>query len=298
MGISEVTFESGGVRCAASHFVGAGAACVVMAGGLGVPRGPGTARVAEAFQRAGFHALTFDYRGFGGSGGTPRSVARVRGQLEDWDAAIDRARKLPGVDPTLISAWGFSLGGGHVLRVAATRRDLAAAVAVSPLADGRAATRNALRHQTATAMAKLLALAAFDQITAPVRREAALIPLAGPKGTVAALTTPDAGGGDVAFPGDWPRVVAARSTLGLGSYRPGRRSRRITCPLLVVVANGDQSALAAPAVEAAGRAARSEVVHLEGGHYAPFLDAFDAAIALQVQFLARHLAGTPSATHA
>jgi len=63
--------------------------------------------------------LAFDYRCFGESGGQPRQVARVRGQLADWQAAIAYAAALPGVDPARLAVWGFSASGGHIFRVAA-----------------------------------------------------------------------------------------------------------------------------------------------------------------------------------
>jgi uncharacterized protein len=74
---------------------------------------------AGRFAEAGFAALTFDYRSFGESGGEPRQMVSVGGQLEDWRTAILLARGLEGVDPDRIALWGSSLGGGHVIVVAA-----------------------------------------------------------------------------------------------------------------------------------------------------------------------------------
>jgi len=68
----------------------------------------------------------------------------------------------------------------------------------------------------------------------------------------------------------------------------------VRCPLLVVVCDQDRSALAGPAIRAAGRAPGAELVRLPGGHYAPFLDAHEQAVAAEVDFLHRHaLAGAP-----
>jgi pimeloyl-ACP methyl ester carboxylesterase len=65
----------------------------------------------------------------------------------------------------------------------------------------------------------------------------------------------------------------------------------VRCPLLVVVADQDQSALAAPAVRAAGRAPHGELVRLPGGHYAPFLEGHEPAVAAELSFLRAHLLG-------
>jgi alpha-beta hydrolase superfamily lysophospholipase len=100
-----------------------------MAAGLAVTKEAGTDRFAQAFARAGFTVLAFDYRRLGESGGHPRQVVRIREQLDDWRAALAFARRLPGVDPRRVAIWGFSVSGGHVFRVAAADRTLAAAIA-------------------------------------------------------------------------------------------------------------------------------------------------------------------------
>jgi uncharacterized protein len=118
----EVRFSSGDTECAAWHYPGTNGACVIMAGGFAVTKGPGTDLFAGRFNAAGFTVLAFDYRHLGDSGGQPRQVQRIREQIADWQAAIAFAPTLPGVDPTRVAVWGFSLSGGHVLR---TDRQLA-----------------------------------------------------------------------------------------------------------------------------------------------------------------------------
>jgi pimeloyl-ACP methyl ester carboxylesterase len=258
-----------------------------MAAGFGVPQRPGTSPFAPRFHEAGFHVLAFDYRGLGESGGVRRQVVRVGDQLKDWDAALSCAAELPGVDPHRLVIWGFSLSGGHVFRVAAAHPGLAGAIAVAPNVDGPAAARNAARSQTVAAMARLAGRASLDLAGRLVGRPSRLVPLAAPRGTVAALTTPDALDGARAIPGAWPRVVAAGSAVVLGSYRPGRAAPRVTCPLLVVVSEHDQSALALPAERAALAAPRGELVRVSGGHYASYLESHEASVEAQLSFLAR-----------
>src|SRR5919206_3113199 len=145
---AKVHFRSGGATCAAWHYRGTNGACVIMAGGTAVTKEPASDRFARQFHDAGYAVLAFDFRRFGESGGTPRQLVRVREQLADFHAAIAFARTLPDVDPARIALWGFSLAGGHVLRVAAEDPSVAAVVAQAPLVDGRAAAPNALRHMT------------------------------------------------------------------------------------------------------------------------------------------------------
>jgi pimeloyl-ACP methyl ester carboxylesterase len=289
-----VRFVSGDTECAAWHYPGTNGACVIMAGGFAVTKEPATDLFARRFNDAGFTVLAFDYRRLGESGGQPRQVVRLKEELADWQAAIEFAPTLPGVDRTRLVVWGFSLSGGHVLRVAAGNPALAAAIAQTPLADGAVATRNAARHQRPVALLRLTGRGVLDALGGLVGRRPKLVPLVGEPGTVAVLTTPDALDGDRAlnpdnrYP-DWQQAAAARSALRLGFYRPGRAASRVRCPLLVLACDEDQSALPGPAVRAARRAPHAELVRLPGGHYAPFLDAHEQAVDAELAFLRRHL---------
>jgi fermentation-respiration switch protein FrsA (DUF1100 family) len=290
---NKVHFASGDAECAAWHYPGTNGACVIMAGGFAVPKEPGTDRFAKRFNAAGFDVLAFDYRGLGESGGEPRLVLPVRNQLADWQAAITFAATRPGVDPARLAIWGFSASGGYVLDVAARSPQVAAAIAQTPNADGPAGLRAVSSHQKPVAMLRFTGRAVLDLIGGLARRRPRLVPLAGPPGTVAMLSTPDALDGDRAlnatdYP-DWSRQVAARSALRLGCYRPGRRAARIAGPLLVLVCDQDRTAIPGPAIEAAGRAPQGELVRIPGGHYEPFLDGHEHAVEVELAFLRRHL---------
>jgi uncharacterized protein len=58
----------------------------------------------------------------------------------------------------------------------------------------------------------------------------------------------------------------------------------------------DRSALAGPAIRAAERAPGAELIRLPGGHYAPFLDAHEQAVAAELSFLRRHVLAGSSAS--
>lgn len=289
-----VRFAGGDTECAAWHYPGTNGMCVVMAGGVAVTKEPGTDRFAQRFNEAGFAVLAFDFRRMGESGGRPRQVVRIKEQLADWEAALGFAAGLPDVDPELLVAWGFSLSGGHVLRIAERNPRLAAAIAQSPLVDGRAAAPNALRHMTPLALLRLFGRGVADGLGGLIGRPPLLVPTAGTRGTVACLTTPDAMDAtraldpDGRYP-DWQQEVAARYVLGAGFYRPGRVASRVRCPLLVVAGEQDRSALPGPAVSAAQQAPRGELVLLPGGHYGSFLDVHEQAVEAELSFLRRRL---------
>ena len=292
-----VSFDVAGTPVAGWHYPGTDGSCVVMAGGFAVTKEPATDLFAAALNSAGFGVLAFDYRHLGASGGTPRQVLRIRGQLADWDAAIAHAATLPGVDPSRIAVWGFSASGGHVLNVAARHPGLAAAIAQTPNAGGLAAARSAMSHQTPGASLRLTARGLLDAVGGVFGRAPLTVPLGGAPGTVAVLTTPDVADAQRALDPRglhaeiWPQQVAARSVLRLAAYRPGRAAARIRCPLLVLVCENDTSAYPPAAVAAARRAPNAQLERLPGGHYAPFLEAHEQAVALQTAFLARHLRG-------
>jgi pimeloyl-ACP methyl ester carboxylesterase len=292
----KVRFASGDAECAGWHYPGRNGACVIMAGGFAVPKGPGTDRFAGRFQEAGFHVLAFDFRGLGESGEGPCPVVSPPGQLADWKAALAFAPTLPGVDAGSLALWGFSAAGGQTLPVAADEPTVAAVVAQTPALGGAAAVMNAARYQNPLAMMRMLGRGVVDEIGSRLGRPPLAVPLAGRRGEVAVLTTPDGGVSpspldpDGSYP-EWRQVVAARSALRLALAKPGRHAARVRCPLLVVVCDGDQSAPPSSALKAARRVARSEVVHLPGGHYAPFQDAHEQAVEAEVAFLLHHLTG-------
>jgi dienelactone hydrolase len=291
----KVWFDSGGAECAAWHYAGTNGACVVMAGGAGVTKEPGTDRFAARFHAAGFSVLAFDHRHIGESGGTPRQVMRVREQLDDWDAAVECAAALPEVDPGRIAAWGFSSAGGHVLRVGAKGR-VAAVVAQTPFVDGLVSGPHSLRHESLGVVLRFPFLALADLVRGLLGRPRLVVPLAGHRGEVAMLTTPDAMDSQRALnPGgrypEWQQSIAAASVMPMFTYRPGRAASKIRVPLLVVVADQDQSVLPGPALRMASRVAQATLVRVPGGHYAPFLDQHATVVEAELDFLRGHLAG-------
>jgi pimeloyl-ACP methyl ester carboxylesterase len=295
-----VRFVSGDVECVAWHYPGSNGGCVIMAGGFAVTKEPGTDVFARRFHEAGFSVLAFDYRHLGESGGEPRQVARIGEQLADWQAAIQYAGTLPEVDPEKLAIWAFSLSGGYIFPIAARNPQLAAAIAQTPNADGPAAARNAGRYQNPLTMLHFAGRAILDALGSLVGRAPLLVPLVAEPGTVALLTTPDAQRTNEALnPGnkypDWQQFVAARSALRVVFYRAGRHAARVKVPLLVVVADQDQSALAAPSIVAAGRAPRGELVQVPGGHYAPFLEQHEPVVEAELAFLRRHVLNQPAA---
>jgi len=300
--VSTVAFDSGGVRCAGVHLQGVGDAfagddglrpCVVLAHGFAGTVDSGLMPYAEGFAAAGLDAFAFDYRNFGASGGEPRQVLSIAGQLQDYAAAIACARTLDGVDPQRIVVWGTSYSGGHVVAVAAADGRVAAVIAQTPAMDGVVTLLNAARSAGPRPLARLV-LAGLRDLAGSLRgRPPLMVPVVGPPGTLGMMTTPDAEQGYLAITGPtWRNEVAARWALGAGAYRPGLQADRLPCPMLVQIADRDAVAPVKAAQDAAWRATgRAEVRTYPIGHFDIYTgEPFERALADQVHFLGRHLA--------
>jgi fermentation-respiration switch protein FrsA (DUF1100 family) len=287
---SDVTFDSGGERCAAWLYRPAGAsACVVLAHGWTGVREQRLDAFAERFAAAGLAALVFDYRHFGASGGEPRSLLDIAKQLADWRAAVAYARSLEGIDPQRVALWGSSFSGGHVIETAAADARIAAVVAQVPFVDGFA---NLRRLGVGHAL-RLTAAGLRDQLGALAGRPAHMIASVGPPGSLAVMNSPDAQPGFEALNPpdlDWPNEAAARVALRVGSHRPVRRASAVRCPILFVLADDDVITPPDLAAKAAALAPHSEVLRYPGGHFDPYVgELFERVAGDETDFLLRHL---------
>lgn len=298
----DVSFPSGGERCAAYLYSPEGGLdaaspvpCVVMAHGFSATRDDALPAYAEAFARAGYAALVFDYRHFGSSSGEPRQVLDVKRQQDDYRSAVAFARQTPGIDADQIALWGSSFSGGHVVVVAAGDARIAAVVAQAPYADSIPTLAlvppiNVLRG----AAAGLL-----DVVRLLLGRGPHYMPAVAPPGDFGVMTAPEAVPGFAAIAphgSRWENRVAARIMLTLPLYRPIRHARKLQMPLLVGACDRDETTPPAPAIALAERAPRGEVVRYPYGHFDIYAD--PQAKTDQVAFLSRTLrsARAPAAT--
>lgn len=294
------TFDSDGTACEAWHVAGrtddlataAGRPVVVLCHGLAGTKDSGLLPFAEAFADAGLDAVLIDYRGFGGSEGTPRQVVSIAQQLADLRAGIAAAQRLPGVDPARVVLWGVSLGGGHVISAAADRDDVAAVVSVVPLVDGLAAARLAAKHHETTQLLRSTGAGIASRLRRVAGRGPTMIPVVGRPGEPGALTLPGAYEDYLAIAGPtWRNEIAADVVMELGGRAPAKDAKRLRVPWLVQIADYDRSA--PPHAQAkAAFAGRAEVRHYPGDHFDVFPGKpwHEAAVRHAVQFLRRHLA--------
>ncbi|CAN5266510.1 alpha/beta hydrolase [soil metagenome] len=290
-----VTFASGDATLDAWHFVAtsdalsspAGRPVVVMAHGVGGTKDSGLQAFAEPIAAAGCDVLAFDYRGFGASGGTPRQTVSVAGQVDDYRAAMDAARRLPGVDPARLVLWGVSLSGGHVFAAAAGRDDVAAMISLTPLVDGLAAGQHAMASHTKRELLRS-SVEGFRSKLGKAR----MMPVVAKPGELGCLTLDGSYDDYLSVAGPtWVNEIDATVGLELGNHRPGKLAKQITCPTLVQIADFDRSAPPQAAAKAAFKA-RALVRHYPGDHFDVWAGKpFHAAVVQhQIDFLTRTFA--------
>jgi len=150
---------SGGVKINGVAYLASGAGThptVVLLHGL--PGNEKNLDLAQAIRRAGWNAITFNYRGSWGSPGT----FRFAGNLEDADAVLafvrdsGTAKKL-GIDRNRLVLAGHSMGGWVTALTAAHHPELRGAILLSAADMGRAGRmpRDSLTREMADDMESL-----------------------------------------------------------------------------------------------------------------------------------------------
>lgn len=291
----EVHFPSGDAKCQAWLYLPEGPQprpVIVMAHGLGGIRQMRLDAYAERFAAAGYACLVFDYRHFGASGGEPRQLLDIKLQLADWAAAIAYARSRADLDPARVVLWGTSFGGGHVIVAAARDGNVAATISQCPFTDGLASVL-AMDPRTSV---KVTGRAVRDLIAAGLGRPPVMVPTAGPPGSAALMTAPDAVPGYLGLVDDEARAagfgnqVAARVVLNIVRHRPGRKAKKVRCPILFAVCETDSVAPAKATLRHARTAPRGEIRLYPAGHFDIYLgDWFETNVTDQLAFLTNHV---------
>lgn len=267
-----------------------------MAHGFGCTRDSGLLPFAQRFAGAGLDVLTFDYRGFGTSAGSPRQAVSHRRQRADYHAAIAYARGLPGVDPARVAVWGTSYSGGHVIAVAARDRRVAAVVSQGAAVDGLAILRKPEKADPSALRFKgprMIAAALTDVGRAMTGRPPRTLPAVGAPGDFAMLTDASSYAEYLAMMGPtWRNEVCARSLLTVPVNRPVTKARSVRCPTLLIIAERDTIAPASAVREVARRiGSRAEVLAFDCPHFDIYRgDVFERSVLAQLEFLTRVLA--------
>jgi pimeloyl-ACP methyl ester carboxylesterase len=289
---ARVDFSSGGVRCAAWLTVPATPGphpAVVLVHGLGATHDMMLAQYEQHFAAAGIATLAFDYRNTGSSDGQPRQHISMADQRADVNAALDVLRLRPEVDANRIALWGTSLGGMNVVRVAAGRSDLAAAVVQCPIVHGPGAARSVGLLGPLRMTPAIIA----DAIGILTRRRRKYVPIVGAPGSDAMVTAVGALEGwnsTVPSGGRFDNRIAAADAVAMVMTSALRQASKVTAPLLVCVSDRENLMSPKYAALVAHRAPKGEARHYDSDHFDVYHQPLVAQVlADQTTFLQEHL---------
>jgi fermentation-respiration switch protein FrsA (DUF1100 family) len=157
-----IEFKSQGLRCRGLKYLptdlktGEKRPCIVLAHGFSAVKEMYFIDYAQAFSKAGFVAVVFDYRYQGESEGEPRGQIFPWEQIEDFRNAITFAQMQPEVNPERIGVFGSSYSGGHVICLGALDRRIKAVACQVPLIDGWANFQAIVPRAAGAGMLKVL----------------------------------------------------------------------------------------------------------------------------------------------
>jgi fermentation-respiration switch protein FrsA (DUF1100 family) len=160
------------------------------------------------------------------------------------------------------------------------------------MVDGLAAAVHATKSHKPTELARATGIGIASKLAAARGMGSRMMPIVARPGEVGALTLPGALEDYLTIAGpSWRNEIAAEVSLELGTRAPAKAAKDISCPVLVQIADFDQSAPPYAAAKAAF-AAQAEVRHYPVDHFDlfPGKPYHRAAVEHAVAFLSRHLA--------
>ncbi|MDT5082785.1 MAG: hypothetical protein QOJ80_7422 [Mycobacterium sp.] len=287
-----IDFPSGGIRCAAWLTVPPSPGphpAVVLVHGLGATHDMMLPQYEQHFAGAGIATLAFDYRCTGASDGQPRQHISMAAQRGDVNAALDFVRSRPEVDANRVALWGTSLGGMHVVRVAATRTDIVAAVVQCPIVHGPGAARSV----GLLGPLRMTPAIVEDVLRMLTRRGRKYVPIVGAPGTKAVVTADGAEAGwnsTVPPGGGFDNRIAAADAVAMVSTSTLCHAGKVTAPLLVCVCDREHLMDPKYAALVAYRAPKGEAKHYDSDHFDVYHPPLVARVlADQTTFLKEHL---------
>ncbi|MBI2994825.1 MAG: alpha/beta fold hydrolase [Gammaproteobacteria bacterium] len=295
---TDVAFNtSDGVTLRGWHYAPSGVRgavpVVVMSHGFSAVKEMWLDRFAEAFSEAGLAALVYDHRNLGASDGTPRQEIDPWQQIRDCRDAITFAQTLPGVDPARVGLWGTSYSGAHAIVVAACDRRVKCVVAQVPAVNVRKNFQRSVNPDGQIAVQRGFNA---DRSARFAGRAPAMFPIVSEDPNApCVLSTPDAWHwfSETARQRapNWRNEVTLRSVELAGEYEAEMYLHHVSpTPFLMIVDTADR--LCPPDVSLAAYEKALEpkkLVLLHGGHFAAYIEDFDAAAGAARDWFREHL---------
>lgn len=214
--------------------------CVVLNNGFGGTKDMILERYASRFTKAGFAALSFDYRYFGESEGKPRQLFSTNKQIEDLLGAVKYLRTREDINGDKIAVWGTSAAGGYGLIAAAKDPEISCIIGQCPGIDNDADNKSVFEREGFGFFVKLFIHAQRDKGRARFGLSAHRIPIVGKLHTTAMITTPGAfeGYNEIAS-GNFKNEVCARLIL-MKHLNPIDYVEKANCPMLFQICENDK----------------------------------------------------------
>jgi hypothetical protein len=281
-GAQPIEFKSQGLRCRGLKYLpadlkaGDKRPCIVLAHGFSAVKEMYFTDYAEAFSKAGFVAVVFDYRFQGESEGEPRGQIFPWEQIEDFRNAITFAQMQPEVNRDRIGVFGSSYSGGHVICLGALDRRIKAVACQVPLIDGWANFQAIVPRAAGAGMLQYLAA---DRVERYKTGKVNYLPVVAPDNN-AVLNTSDSHKWFTETHQKkaprWENRVTVESIEKFIEYSPAVYLSRISpTPFLMMVAENDILTPTDLAIAGFGQARDpKKLVILPGGHFDAYVNGF------------------------
>lgn len=284
---SKVGFESRGVRCSGWLYHPKGIKkppLILMANGFAAEKTFGLPAFAEAFAENGYAVYLFDYRNHGESEGSPRNLVRASRQLQDWEAALARVKRIPHINQEKIILWGCSFSGGHVLVIAARHPEIAAVISHAPFTDGL----TVIKGRNIPELLKSVGAGIIDAVLS-VGGVRCTIPVVSEPGKLGCLNQPEVVEKYTAMippESKWENRCPASVCLTLPLYRPIKMVSAIKCPVFVIKAREDNILSLTAMEQTAALIEQGNLLEIPGGHFDYFAgEIFTDLLAQELAFL-------------
>ena len=301
MTYQEMAFESGGVRCSGWHFPGTGDAfdsrfrTTRRGDGTRIRRNQGLR--SAAVRRAASRRQAWTCWPSTTAASVPRKANRARrfrssARSRTTTPPSPRPSALPGVDPNRIVLWGSSLSGGHVLRVAAGRADIAAVIAMTPMTNSLATGRLVISQYGAWTALRSTGNGLRSRVAGARGKSAVMMPVVSRPGEHGALTLEGSYESYLGMAGPtWRNEIDASIGLELSristrQVRQGVTESRCWCRSPTSTASFRLTPWPAPRCRAGASCTTIPAITSTSGRATTW---FDRAAADQVTFLRRSL---------
>lgn len=218
------------------------APCIIMCHGFGGTKDAGLDNYAGRFSDAGFSVLTFDYRYYGESEGSPRQLYCGPYQLEDVKGAIDYVLSRDDVDREKIVIWGTSAGAPYVIVTAAQDSRIAAVIGQCGSFDHKEDSKIYIEREGMGFFLKLFVHGQRDKGRSRFGLSPHKFPAYGKPGSIAMITAPGALEGIeklVAESETFVNETCARLALLPHIPDPVKMAPGVQCPVHLAVCTKD-----------------------------------------------------------